>query len=284
MIAIICILLAGIISAMLLYAEPMLDGMFDVVFDVAGQIQGVNWQLIVNGISDTIYRVAIYLMIIKFLVKMFNTYVLWSDGEDVDPIQMVTNFIKAVVVAFCFPYIYRYFIDISKKVIDAMSASISYATGDVFDNFFDSLIKSMAIGPLVVGLVFVVEIIIIYFSFMKRGIELEMMILGVPLACTGLLDNDKGAFKSYMNQMVKLIITTMFQLVLMRLGLALGLNAGIFDGTGWNMLYGIACMFLALKVPQILSEWMLPTGGGGGGMQKLYSISMVSKAVKGLVK
>lgn len=284
MLAIICILLVGIISAMLLYAEPMLNGMFDVVFDVAGQIQGVGWDKIVNDISNTIYSVAIYLMIIKFLVKMFNTYVLWSDGEDVDPIQMVTNFIKAVVIAFSFPYIYRYFINIARKVIDAMTASITDSTGEVFNKFFDSLIQSMGFGPLVLGLVFVVGIIVMYFSFMKRGIELEMMILGVPLACTGLLDNDKGVFKSYMNQMVKLIITTMFQIVLMRLGLALGLNAGAFDGTGWNMLYGIACIFLSLKVPQILSEWMIPSGGNGGGMQKLYAVSMVSRAVKGLVK
>lgn len=283
MTVIICILLAAVISSLLIFAEPMLDGMFSVVFDVAGQIPGVNWQLIVKGISDTIYQAAVYLMIIKFLVKMFNTYVLWSDGEDADPIQMLTNFAKAAVVAFSFPYIYRYFIGIAQGVIDAVFQNISYSAGTDLNNYFESAASSLGLGPLVVGIVFLVEIIIMYFSFMKRGIELEMMILGVPLACTGLLDNDKGIFKSYMNQMVKILITTMFQLVIMKLGLAVGLNAGIFDGTSMNMLWGIACMFLALKVPQILSEWMIASSGGGG-MSKIYTISMVGRAVKGLIK
>ena len=279
-----CILLAAIISALLAFAEPMLDGMFSVVFDVAGQIPGVDWQLIARGISDVIYQAAVYLMIIKFLVKMFNPYVLWTHGEDADPIQMVINFAKAAVVAFSFPYIYRYFIGIAQGMINTIFKNISYATGTDLNNFFEGAVSSLGIGPLLVGVVFLVEIIIMYFSFMKRGIELEMMILGVPLACTGLLDNDKGIFKSYMNQMVKILITVMFQLVIMKVGLAIGLSAGIFDGTAMNMLWGIAGMFLSLKVPQIMSEWMIASGGGGGGMSKIYTISMVGRAVKGLIR
>ncbi len=52
----------------------------------------------------------------------------------------------------------------------------------------------MGIVPAIAGLIFVICWLILYFSFMARGIEMMVMQIGVPLACVGLLDNDKGVF------------------------------------------------------------------------------------------
>ena len=45
------------------------------------------------------------------------------------------------------------------------------------------------------GLVFVIVYFILYFQFLMRGLEILILRVGMPLACVGLIDNDKGVFK-----------------------------------------------------------------------------------------
>ena len=77
------------------------------------------------------------------------------------------------------------------------------------------MITSMGIVPAIAGLIFVICWLILYFSFMARGIEMMVMQIGVPLACVGLLDNDKGVFRAYINQFVKnsLVMLVIAQLI-----------------------------------------------------------------------
>ena len=111
------------------------------------------------------------------------------------------------------------------------------------------------------GLIFVICWLILYFSFMARGIEMMVMQIGVPLACVGLLDNDKGVFRAYINQFVKAFVTTIVQIMLCKIGLSLMLNATIISAS--NIFWGIACMIAAISMPKILREFLVPTTGDG---------------------
>ena len=88
-----------------------------------------------------------------------------------------------------------------------------------------------------------------------------VMKIGVPLACVGLLDNDKGVFRAYINQFVKAFITTIVQIMLVKIGLSLMLNATMLSSQ--NIMWGIACMMAAMSMPKILREFLVPTGGDG---------------------
>ena len=96
---------------------------------------------------------------------------------------------------------------------------------------------------------------------MARGVEMMVMRIGVPLACVGLLDNDKGVFRAYINQFVKAFATTIVQIMLCKIGLSLMFNATMI--TGLNIFWGIACMIAAISMPKILREFLVPTGGDG---------------------
>ncbi len=122
-------------------------------------------------------------------------------------------------------------------------------------------ITSMGIVPAIAGLIFMICYLILLFSFMARGVEMMVMRVGIPLACVGLLDNDKGVFRAYINQFVKAFVTTIVQIMLCKIGLSLMLGATIISVQ--NIIWGIACMISAISMPKILREFLVPTGGDG---------------------
>ena len=58
----------------------------------------------------------------------------------------------------------------------------------------------MGLVTAIFGLVFVIVYFILYFQFLMRGLEILILRVGIPLACVGLIDNDKGVFKPYMSK------------------------------------------------------------------------------------
>ena len=72
----------------------------------------------------------------------------------------------------------------------------------------------------------------------------------------------------------------MVQISLCKLGGVMMMNVGI----NLNVFWGIACLVLAIKTPRFLSEFMVPTGGGGGMVNNIYhSVRLVGMA-KNLMK
>jgi hypothetical protein len=97
----------------------------------------------------------------------------------------------------------------------------------------------------------------LYFQFLMRGLEMLILRVGLPIACVGLLDNDSGVFKNYLATFFKSMLSIVVQIALAKLGVGLMLNMHVF--------WGVACMMLALRTPKFLAEFVMPTGGGGGG-------------------
>ena len=109
-----------------------------------------------------------------------------------------------------------------------------------------------------------------------RGVELMILRIGMPLACSGLLDSDKGVFREYIKTFFKGMLTVMIQISLCKLGVGMMMNVGI----NMNIFWGIACMVLAIKTPAFLRDLLVPAGGGTGGVinQVYHSVRLVGMA------
>ena len=198
-------LISGLVSTFA--NDAMLNGLYTIVFD-CGQFltnsTGVNFFSVLMPIT---YGVGISLIILKFLKKMFDVYVLWTDGDpDADPMLLMMNFIRAVGTALIFQWLYGLFVDICKDITESIVSTISDSSN--FTQEWITGLATLGIVPILAGLVFMICYLILLFSFIARGIEMMIMQVGVPLACVGLLDNDKGIFKAYLNQIVKAFVTT----------------------------------------------------------------------------
>lgn len=251
-------LLTGIVS--LFFSSEMLTGLFDMVFDCGQFITTFTGVEFFRLIMPITYGVGISLIILKFLKKAFDIYVLWTDGDpDADPFLLLTNFVRAVGTALVFQWLYEIFVDICREITNSIMTSINGGTDMTIE--WVNAITNLGIVPAIAGLIFMICYLILFFSLMARGIEMMVMRVGVPLACVGLLDNDKGIFRAYINQFVKAFVTTIAQIMLCKIGLSLMLNSTMI--TAQNIIWGIACMIAAISMPKILREFLVPTGGDG---------------------
>lgn len=233
LIILITAVLSGIVT--LFFSNEMLVGLYDVVFNpgaALAMITGVEFFSLLMPVS---YGFGISLIILKFLKKAFDIYVLWTDDDpDADPFLLLTNFVRAVGTALIFQWLYQIFVDICRDITDQIMSAISQGTSPTIE--WVNAITSMGIVPAIAGLIFLICYLILLFSFMARGIEMMVMKIGVPLACVGLLDNDKGVFRAYINQFVKAFITTIVQIMLVKIGLSLMLNATMLSSQ--NIMWG----------------------------------------------
>lgn len=257
-ISLIVALLGGIVT--LFFSSEMVGELYTTVFDCGQYLTTVSGVEFFSLLMPVSYGFGISLIILKFLKKAFDIYVLWTDGDpDADPFLLLTNFVRAVGTALIFQWLYGLFVDICREITNTIISQINGGTDMTTE--WVTVITSMGIVPAIAGLIFVICWLILYFSFMARGIEMMVMQIGVPLACVGLLDNDKGVFRAYINQFVKAFVTTIVQIMLCKIGLSLMLNATIISAS--NIFWGIACMIAAISMPKILREFLVPTTGDG---------------------
>lgn len=277
LITLIAALLTGVVT--LFFSSEMVGELYVTVFDCGKYLTTVTGVEFFNLLMPTTYGIGLSLIVLKFLKKAFDIYVLWTDGDpDADPFLLLTNFVRAVGTALVFQWVYGLFVDICQELTDTIISQINDST-DLTTEWVTA-ITSLGIVPAIAGLIFVICWLILYFSFMARGIEMMVMQAGVPLACVGLLDNDKGVFRAYLNQFVKAFVTTIVQIMLCKIGLSLMLNATILSAS--NIFWGIACMIAAISMPKILREFLVPTGGDGHVMNSISQTVHITSMAKNI--
>jgi hypothetical protein len=239
--------------------EPMLNKLVTLAFKLDTEIKAFNF----SDVFNFIYTIGISLIVLKFLKKGFEIYILWTDGDpDCDPIGYLTNFARAVVTATCFPFVYGYIVDICTTFLNETSEILKISEVSLGIGSATTLYTGF------VMLVFLIIFVILLFRLTLRGIELIILRVGLPFACAGLIDNDKGIFRSYVNQFTKAFISTIIQILLLKVGVAILIN--IDTAEILIVIVGLSFMIFSLSVPKILNEFMLPQGGGGGISNTVY--------------
>ncbi len=210
------------------------------------------------------------LIVLKFLKKGFNIYILGVEGDaELDPMVLVTNFFRAMAIAIAFPTIYKWIVKIfqeaSTEILNIIGLNTEYGL-DMLAND----VMSAGIFSGILYLVFLVIFITLFIKFLMIGLELFILRVGLPLACGGLMDSDGGSFKPYIQKFIQSSFTVLIQVILAKFGLALMMNS--------HILWGIACLRLAVRTPKFLQEFLVVSGGGGGINGIYHSVRMVQMA------
>ncbi len=272
---ILVLLIVAILNGAIAYIDEMLSELVPLTLHADNYMIGISGSSMVEMLFEIILGFGVSLIILKFLKKGFECYVMWIDGDpDSEPVYLVTRFIQAIAVAVCFPMLYEWMADITTNLIGELLSAIGVSTNYNWQAWVDGL-ASAGIVTAVFGLVFVISYFMLYFQFLMRGLEIMILRIGLPLACVGLLDNDKGVFRTYIMKFFQTAFSVVVQITLCKLGIGMMINMSVF--------WGIACMVLAIKTPRFLSDFMVPLSGGKVVNNVYHSIRLVGMA-KNLIK
>ena len=210
-------------------------------------------QIFFDKLFEVTMGFGISLLIFKFLKKIFDTYILGSDGDSTVSIEnTLIGFCKGLVIIFSFTWLYEVFVNISvefiNEILDAVGLVTVTSLMEIFEHFFLGGGIFMMLGLLV----FFICYLLLIFQFIKRGLEMLILRLGIPLACVGLIDSDNGVFAPYIKLFIQNSVTIIIQLAMIKLGFGVTANGNIF--------FGIGAMIMGIKTPQFLQQFMIGLG------------------------
>lgn len=254
------------------YVDRMVTEMVDIALDAGSKIEASTGSNFIDNVYKATLAFGISLIILKALFKGFSTYILWTDGDpDEEPFQLVLHFVRALAIAINFPTLYGYIIQGTKTLLQQVLTAASL-TDQVF-SFKDYMVMikaaqqpGMVFLNAVFALIYLVMFFVLFVQFIMRGAEMLILKLGMPLACVGLLQSDKGVFANYLMTIFKSALTVVVQIFLAKISFNLMLTTGTL-----SPLYAIATLLLAMKTPAMLGEFMIATGGGSSGVGKFAS-------------
>ncbi|MFI3249929.1 MAG: DUF6102 family protein [Eubacteriales bacterium] len=269
------VLLVALLNGCLLFIDGILGNLMNVALYAESYMVSGAGSSMVTTLFEVVLGFGLSIIILMFLKKGFTMYVLWTDGDpDAEPTGLVLRFMQAMAVAICFPTVYDWIATVTLELSEELLDGITVAT----DYDWVAWVSGIASGGLltaIFGLVFMICYFLLYFQFLMRGVELMVLRIGVPLACVGLLENDRGVFGHYNRMFFKAMVTTMIQICLLKLGLALVVNI--------DLLTGIGTLVMAIKTPSFVKEFVVETSGGVG-LNTIYHGSRLVSMAKAIKK
>ncbi len=271
------LLIAGILSGCLTYVNSLLNDLVPIALYAE---RYMDTMLGTNGLTevfDIFFGFGVSLIVLKFLKKGFEQYILWTEGDaDADPILMLTGFFKALAIAVCFPTLYGWLGKIIEDLTDKLIKAISKGMVTDFTTIING-ISSAGLFTAIISLIFFICFFLLYLQFLMRGMEILILRIGLPIACVGLLDADNGVFRTYIQKFFQSTLAVLVQIVLAKIGVALMLNTHVF--------WGVAALMLAIKTPRFLQEFIIVSGGHGAGvMGNVYQSARLVQMTKGAFK
>ena len=271
------ILISSILTGALVYVNDILTSIVPIALHAEQYMTSLTGHSWFEDVYKIVFSFGVSLIVLKFLKKGFETYILWTDGDpDADPIGLLTGFFKAMIVAIGFPTMYDWLAQIVSDLTNKLLVAIGAGTSEDFTTF----VATIASGTLftgIVSLIFFILFLLLYMQFLMRGLEIVILRIGVPIACVGLLDSDKGVFGAYIKKFFQCTLAVVLQITLAKLAVGMLLNSHIF--------WGVAAMMLAMKTPKFLQDFILTGGGSGGGItNNIYHTGRLVQMVRGVFK
>ena len=189
---ILVLLIVAVLNGAIVYIDEMLQELVPMTLYADQYMLAANGGSMVDVLFDIMLGFGISLIILKFLKKGFECYVMWTDGDpDSEPVGLVVRFMQAMVVAVCFPVMYGWMGEIAEDLIDQLMTAIGASTEYDWQTWVNG-ISTLGLTTAIFGLIFIICYFMLYFQFLMRGLEIMILRIGMPMACVGLLDNDKG--------------------------------------------------------------------------------------------
>lgn len=205
----------------------------------------------------SILTISLSLITMKFLHKLFATYVGGYEGDSASsPTQLVLNYVRALAVAAAGAMLFGIFTDIMTEVATELLKAINSNTtiSDLIGIMVDGFTNNLNLLQGLMRFIYFVCFIVLLIKFYIMGAEMFVLRMFFPFACVGLVDSDKGMFAPVLKQILNVGCTAIIQILLLRISMVIAGNE--------KYLPALAFIILAMKTPQTM-QFIMFTGGGG---------------------
>lgn len=136
-----------------------------------------------DNLKLLIFSFALSLIILKFIKKGFDIYILWTEGEaDTPPLTFVVYFIRAVVVLLCSTLLYDWLVNVVKGFGQEMLVALNVAqTMDITTQM--ASLAGAGLFSAIMSIIALIMLFVLWIQFIIRGAEIFVLKLGFPLAC-----------------------------------------------------------------------------------------------------
>lgn len=275
----ICGFLADLLNDVFRSFDGALLKMLRNMLKVEDLLDGIVTAGTIHDVYTFIYGTAVSLVVLKFLLKGFQIYILWRDGDaDSSPQEMLVGSVQAAVVMAGFPAVYDMMANITTWFTEEIISRFGITAGE--DLLFNPITVTAGLFVLILLIVYVVLALGVAIMLLRRSFDLLVLRLGIPIATIGLVDSDGGVFKVYSQTLLRALFTSVIQIVLFSLSVRL-LVGGIMSFE--NIIFAIATVASAFSSPALMQQILIPTGRGGGVVNKIYTGASAVRAVRGLI-
>lgn len=272
--------LSNVVNEAFELVDSLMLNLLDTAFHAENLIySGVTTLMTPGMLQDLytfLYAFVCGIVVLKFMMKGFQIYILWRDGDaEVSPGGMLVGLAQASVAMLSFPFLYDKGVDIFMYLADGVMGRLGVSNSSLMSVDWLTSLSTVGFIFVLFSIIFFVLVFVLWIMLLRQGFELLILRLGFPFATLGLIDSDAALFKNYLQVFFKYAFTVIIQVSLMSLSFRVIATLQLV-----NLLAAIALMCTAMSTPRLLQQFLLPSGGGGGLAQKAYSTSMAVRAAK----
>lgn len=201
----------GALLAIVKIFAPFLNNIFNTIY-------AMNAALDFSKVSNYISTVAICLAGACFAKKGLEVYVFQTEGDpDADPAEMVTRAIETVAAIYCGNYIVGKAVEYAAILSKELQQKLVYLnlpdSGSTIEKSINTLVENaydatavkhhmVSFVLLILIVVMVVALLIFIFHAAKRGAELVLFQLLLPIMAGDLLTTNREKWKAFISELI----------------------------------------------------------------------------------
>lgn len=264
------------------------DYLADIINDIFNFMYELNVSLNFETISNYTVMMAITLTSLYAIKQGIDVYVLHVDGDpDADSLELLTRVSITVATIMCGQWFITYLIGLASTLSTEVVATVVYPERTIGEIFVDVITKIMSMGTMLafIQLIFIGVTLVAFIIFItkaaKRGAELILFQVMLPLLALDLLTTNKERWNAFKTELMICIFGYIIQLfcfnVFMILFAQVMSVSGMLDP---KIMFGaLAWLMIVLSAPKWIQKFIYSSGVGqatkGGARSVMYLIPKI---------
>lgn len=251
------------------FLKDVADG---ILIAVGGAINNIfktmyelNLKFNFNKLTD--YTLLLGLALLSFLAvkQAISVYGFQTDGDpDSDPLELITRICISVAVMVCGSWIIQEFIKLAGIITDEVNKQIIQIDDDFTSSASDMLISFAAGGitaliDVVLLIIVIVSVIVLCVKAAKRGAELILFSILLPLVACDLITTSREKWNSFFSELLICIFGYITQLLCFNIFMFFFIRSTL----NYNYMFvSLAWILLVLGAPKWIQKFMYSSGAG----------------------